>query len=101
MNTSIKVLIVDDEIASRSLLSEMLRLNFPAIEVVGTAADILAARPYFDDYTIDLLLLDIEMPHGSGFDLLEQLKGYQFEVIFTTGFDQYTMDAIKVQALDY
>ena len=59
MDTNIKALIVDDEVASRSLLSEMLRLNFPAIEVVGTAADIMEARPYFDDHSINLLLLDI------------------------------------------
>jgi len=101
MDTNIKALIVDDEVANRSLLSEMLRLNFPNIEIVGTAADILEARTYFDDHTIDLLLLDIEMPHGSGFDLLAQLEDYQFEVIFITGFDQYALDAIKVQALDY
>lgn len=101
MNTNINVLIVDDESASRSLLSELLRLNFPAIQLVGTAENILTARPYFDSHRIDLLLLDIEMPHGSGFDLLKQLEDYHFETIFITGFDQYAIDAIKVHALDY
>jgi len=101
MDTNINALIVDDEAASRSLLSELLKLNFPDIELVGTAADILEARPYFDSHKIDVLLLDIEMPHGSGFDLLKQLEDFEFEVIFITGFDQYALDAIKVHALDY
>lgn len=101
MNSNIQVLIVDDELDSRSLLSELLRLNFPMLQLVGAASDIRAARPYFDSHNIDLVLLDIEMPHGSGFDLLKQVEDYEFEVIFITGFDQYAIDAIKVQALDY
>lgn len=98
---NINVLIVDDEIGNRSLLSELLRLNFPDLQIVGAAEDIKSARLYLDQFKIDLLLLDIEMPHGNGFELLKQLKDYDFEVIFITGFDQYAIDAIKVQALDY
>jgi len=101
MDSNINTLIVDDEAASRSLLSELLRINFPNIQLVGTASDILEARPYFDKHSINLVLLDIEMPHGSGFDLLKQLDDFEFEVIFITGFDQYALDAIKVHALDY
>lgn len=98
---TINALIVDDEAASRSLLKEMLKLYCPNVNLVGDANQISVARPYFDTHQIDLLFLDIEMPHGSGFDLLKQLEGYQFEVIFITGFDQYAIEAIKVHALDY
>jgi len=49
----------------------------------------------------NLLLLDIEMPHGSGFDLLKRLNRSDFEVIFITGFDQYALQAIKFHALDF
>ena len=101
MNTTINALIVDDEAANRSLLNEMLKINFPAIQIVGTAEDIIEARSYFKSHKIDLVLLDIEMPHGSGFDLLKQVEDYEFEVIFVTGFDQYAIDAIKVHAIDY
>lgn len=101
MDKKINVLIVDDEIGNRSLLSELLRLNFPDLQIVGAAENIQTARLYFDQFKIDLLLLDIEMPHGNGFDLLKQLIEFDFEVIFITGFDQYAIDAIKVQALDY
>lgn len=98
---TINALIVDDEAASRSLIKEMLRLYCPAINLVGDANQISKATPFFDSHQIDLVFLDIEMPHGSGFDLLKQVKGYQFEVIFITGFDHYALDAIKVHALDY
>ena len=99
--TTINALLVDDEAASRSLLTEMLKLYCSNVNLIGAANQISIARPYFDSHQIDLLFLDIEMPHGSGFDLLKQLEGYQFEVIFITGFDQYALEAIKVHALDY
>lgn len=99
--STINALIVDDEAASRSLIKEMLRLLCPEIQIVREANQISTAKNLFQKHPINLVFLDIEMPHGSGFDLLKQLDGYEFEVIFITGFDQYAIEAIKVHALDY
>lgn len=100
-NMTINALIVDDEVASRSLIREMINLYCPNIHLVGDANHISVAKDFFDTHQIDLVFLDIEMPFGNGFELLKELQGQEFEVIFITGFEQYALEAIKAKALDY
>jgi len=95
----VKALIVDDERLARNELRRLLA-NFPEIEIAGEARNsdeahdqILRAHP-------DLLFLDIQMPGGDGFQLLERLESVPL-VIFTTAFDQYALKAFEVSALDY
>ena len=94
-----RVLIVDDERLARDELRRLLRAH-PDVVVVGEAAtaDDAAARLADDD--VDLLLLDVEMPGASGFDLLERLDRVP-RVIFTTAYDAFAVRAFEVNALDY
>jgi two-component system LytT family response regulator len=95
----IRTLLVDDERLARA---EMRRLLGPhaQFEIVGEAANVAEAREMAEELRPQLLLLDIQMPDGSGFDLLESLDDAP-EVIFTTAFDAYALKAFEVNALDY
>jgi two-component system, LytTR family, response regulator len=94
-------LLVDDEAHARESLSKMLALNFPKIEVLGTASSADEAYEKIIKLNPDLLFLDVEMPNGTGFDLLTRFAKPTFKVVFVTGFDQYALNAIKFSALDY
>lgn len=94
-------LIVDDEQQSRETLERML-VNFcPQVDILGKATSVAEAVPLIDSQKPDVVFLDIEMPGGNGFTLLEQYDDFPFEVIFTTAHDLYAINAIKFAALDY
>ena len=97
----IKALVVDDDPGNRKYLHELLRSAPVPVEVVGEAGNITEAATLIAALRPDLLFLDIEMPGGTGFDLLKQLGSWPFEVIFTTGFQRYAIQAIRFSALDY
>lgn len=94
-----RVLIVDDERLARAELRRLLAAH-PNIDIVGEAADAEQAIARIAALRPDLLLLDVQMPGASGFDLLQALDEAP-EVIFTTAFDQYALQAFEVNALDY
>ena len=94
-----RVLIVDDERLARAELRRMLSKH-PGVEIIGEAANAAEAAQLVASLDPDLLLLDVQMPGGSGFDLLAALDDAP-EVIFTTAFDQYTLQAFEASALDY
>lgn len=99
---TIRTIIVDDEELARKNLAFMLNEYCPHVEVVGEASNVKAAKQLLDDEDVDLLLLDIEMPNGSGFDLLEQHQGdFHFKIIFITAYHEYALKAFKFSALDY
>lgn len=97
----ITTLIVDDEAHARESLSKMLSTNYPEIEVLGSASSADEAYEKIVQLNPDLLFLDVEMPNGTGFDLLTRFAKPSFKVVFVTGFDQYALNAIKFSALDY
>jgi two-component system LytT family response regulator len=97
----IRTLLVDDEPAARSYLRGLLAEAHPDVEVIGEAANIDEARRMISELGPALVFLDVEMPGGSGFDLLRELKRWEFEVIFVTGFQRYAIQAIRFSALDY
>jgi len=97
----IKALVVDDDPGNRNYLRELLRGAPVPVEVVGEAGNITDAAALIATLRPDLFFLDIEMPGGTGFDLLKQLGSWPFEVIFTTGFQRYAIQAIRFSALDY
>lgn len=97
-----KAIIVDDENRSVETLKSIIQqFCSNEVEVVGTANSVEEAFTLIYLVMPDIVFLDVEMPHGSGFDLLERIPKPDFEVIFTTGFDRYAVTAIKFSALDY
>ncbi len=94
-----RVLIVDDERLARDELRRLLRAH-PDVVIAGEAATADEAVARASDADVDLLLLDIEMPGGSGFDLLERLDRVP-AVVFTTAYDEFAVRAFEVNALDY
>lgn len=95
----IRALIIDDERLARSELKRLLQAH-AGIDVVGEAANIVEAEALIRSMTPDLVFLDVQMPGGSGFDLLTRLDRAP-EVIFTTAFDAYALKAFELNALDY
>jgi two-component system LytT family response regulator len=94
-----KALIVDDEPLARRELRRLLGA-IPGIEVIGEAGNVDEARARIEQLVPDVVFLDIQMPGGTGFDLLAQLEHLP-RVIFTTAYDQYAVKAFDVNALDY
>lgn len=98
---SITCIIIDDEAKSRSNLRNLLTEYCKQVSVIGEAASGTEALKLLKDTQPDLLFLDIEMPGGSGFDLLKSVSEQQFEVIFVTAYDKYGIQAVKFCAIDY
>jgi two-component system LytT family response regulator len=94
-----KALVVDDEPLARRELSRLLAA-FPIVQVVGEAGNIDEARERIEALSPDVVFLDIQMPGGTGFDLLAQLDRIP-RIVFTTAYDQYAVKAFEVNALDY
>ena len=94
-----RVLLVDDERLARAELRRLLAVH-PDVEIVGEAVSAAQAVTQIAALQPDLLLLDVQMPGGSGFDLLASLDRVP-DVIFTTAFDRFALQAFEVNALDY
>ena len=97
----LKTLIVEDEQTSRDILKRYLEKYCPTVEVVYEATNIDQALVFIRNNDIDLLFLDVEMPYGSGFDLLEKLEKTTFEVVFVTAYNQYAIEALNKHASYY
>jgi two-component system LytT family response regulator len=96
-----KALIVDDEFYCADTLGHLIKAHCPEITESHFITDPLKALDYLKTHIVDLLFLDVEMPHISGFDLLKQLPMFNGSVIFTTAFGDYALDAFKVDAISY
>lgn len=97
----VRSIIVEDEVKSRETLSGLLKRYCKGVEIVSEADGYTTGIEAIRLYNPDVVFLDIQMPDGSGFKLLEDLKEINFEVIFTTAYDQFAIKAIKYSALDY
>lgn len=97
----IKAIIVEDEANNRENLRLALQAYCPEVAVIGEADSALTAIDLIRECSPDLVFLDIAMPMGNGFDLLESLPAITFDIIFVTAFDQYAIRAIKFAAVDY
>jgi two-component system LytT family response regulator len=97
----IKGIIIDDEINSAELLEYLINENCPGISVVATDISPLKGIELIEKHKPDVVFLDIEMPEMSGFELLGQIKQHDFQVIFTTAYDNYALKAFKYNTIDY
>lgn len=97
----IKAVIVEDEPGNVKILKKMLETYCPQVNICGEAGNIESAFNLIKKDGPELVFLDIEMPGGNAFTLLDRLKPFNFEIIFVTAYDNYTLKAIKYSALDY
>ena len=97
----INAIIIDDEAHCCDTLAILLKRYCPQIEVGGIFRSGADALTYIKIITPQIIFLDIEMPLMNGFELLEQLPEINFELIFTTSYDQYAIKAFHLSALDY
>lgn len=98
---SLRAVIVEDEKHSRETLKNLLEEFCIDISIEGMAASVSDAVSTISKVQPDVVFLDIELQSGTGFDVLSQLKTVNFEVIFTTAFEQYAIKAVKFSSLDY
>jgi two-component system LytT family response regulator len=96
-----QVILVDDERSALELLKRKVETLFPHLMVVGSYQDPRKAISYVKTNHIDIMFLDIEMPHLNGFEMLAQLSEVSFQVIFVTAYNEYALPAIKQSAVDY
>jgi len=97
----LEAIIVEDETNSREILRNYLAKYCPSVNLVGEAASIEEAKTLVEKHSLDLVFLDVEMPFGTGFDLLEQLPNRTFETVFVTAYNQYAIDALNSHAAYY
>ncbi len=96
-----KAVIIDDEMHCSKTLELLLNRHCPSIEVLCAFNNPKLALDYLNTHPVGLLFLDIDMPGMSGFDLLDKIEDAVFEVVFTTAYDQFALNAFKYNACDY
>lgn len=96
-----KILLVDDELSPREQSKRLLAEFFPEIAVCAEAESVSSAYEAILIHQPDVVLLDVDMPDGTAFDLLRRLPQINFNIIFITAYEKYALQAIKFSALDY
>jgi two-component system LytT family response regulator len=98
---SLRTLLIDDESNARGMLRKLLDRHCPDVSIAGECRNVVQALEALPRELPDLVFLDVEMPDGTGFDLLERLGSVPFKVIFTTAHNEYAVRAIRFSALDF
>ncbi len=97
----IRAVIIEDEINNSELLNQLATQYLVGVEIVAIAENVEDGILCIQTHNPDLVFLDIEMPGGTGFDVLTKFTNPTFKVIFTTGYEHYAIKAIKHSAIDY
>ena len=98
---NLTAIIVDDEANSRAILRNYIGKYCPAVSILGEAANVQETLSLLESNNPDVLFLDVEMPYGNAFDLLEQIPDRTFEIVFVTAYDHYAVEALNAQATYY
>jgi len=98
---NLNAIIVEDEKTSRDILKNYLSKYCPKVTLVGEAENIEEALVLIRNNDLDLVFLDVEMPYGNAFDLLDKVGDRQFETVFVTAYNQYALDALNAHASYY
>jgi two-component system, LytTR family, response regulator len=101
MKGTLKTIVVDDERDAVDFITSIIKEYCAGLEVAGQAYNVQEAIRIIEAEKPDLVLLDVEMPNGTGFDLLTHFPEKNFDVIFITAFNHYAIKAIKFSAIDY
>jgi len=96
-----RVLIIDDEEHMRDTLAKLLTRHCPQVIILPAAEGVLSGIKAIQEQQPDIVLLDIQMKDGTGFDLLAAFPAIEFKVIFITAYDQYAIQAFRFSAVDY
>lgn len=96
-----KVIIIDDEARARKSIADLLKLSPNDITVVAEAENVATGVTAINTHNPDLILLDINMPDGTGFDLLKKLENPNFKIIFITAYEEFAVQAFEFSAIDY
>lgn len=96
-----RTVIIDDKIKSRQTIKNFISKYAPELEVIGEADNVEHGVELIDEQKPALVFLDIQMPDGTGFDLLGQITYSDFKLIFCTSYDQYAVKAFRFSAIDY
>lgn len=97
----LKAIIVEDEETSRDILANYLSKYCPSVQIKGAAVNVEEALVLIRNNELDLVFLDVEMPYGNAFDLLDAVGDRQFETVFVTAYNHYAMDALNAHASYY
>lgn len=97
----IKVIIIDDEQNTRDVISTILQKRCKDVQLVATADSVRSGIQAIKTFEPDLVLLDIHLQDGTGFDILKEISPITFKIIFITAFEEYAVKAFKFSALDY
>jgi len=96
-----KAIVIEDEINVREGFIKLLRAFCPEVTVVGATDRVETGLQLIREHDFDLLFLDINLPDGSGFDLMHRVTNRDFSLVFVTAYDSYAVDAFKLSAIDY
>ena len=97
----LRAIVVEDEETSREILKNYLQKYCPGVKVLGEAANVEEALVLIRNNELDLVFLDVEMPYGNAFDLLDKVGDRSFETVFVTAYDHYAIDALNAHASYY
>lgn len=96
-----KIVIIDDENRTRSLIAKIIESFDYDVEIYPEGENVQSGVKAIERHNPDIVFLDIQMPDGTGFDVLRSVKSKNFEVIFVTAHEEFAIKAIKFSALDY
>lgn len=97
----LRAVIIDDIENIRKKNSTLIKMNCPSVTLIGEADSVASGVKLIKQLSPDLVFLDVEMPDGTGFDLLQKLKPFSFKVIFITGYEDFAVKAFRFSAIDY
>lgn len=97
----IKAIIIDDEKAGAEVLQFLINENCPGIQILSMEHSVESAITSINKFKPDLIFLDIEMPTGTGFDVIQSTREINYETIFITAYEYYAVKAFKTNAIDY
>ncbi|WP_417558797.1 LytR/AlgR family response regulator transcription factor [Mesoflavibacter zeaxanthinifaciens] len=97
----LRAIVIDDIDSIRKKNCALINDYCPNVSVIGQADSVVSATILIKQLSPDLIFLDVEMPDGTGFDLLQKLSPINFKVIFITGYEDFAIKAFRFSAIDY